>query len=453
MKRNVIIFCACAILLLLSGLAYAGDFVYQTIDNLSGTGEMVIAPVRNDGINRLYATGSGLFEYTWQDNAWQKVTIQLGPGAPVAITAGFGRNDSIWRLYGATGGKKLYEYSYEGGVWNAALVESTINVKGSVKLGDIKNDDTIRIVAGGNDYVTMIYTYQTAGNTWRAETLDVNTNDIQGITIGKGRNDDTNRVYTGGGNTPFYEYSFSNNVWSKYFITNGVFNSVVGDGRNDDTNRLYGVGLAEDTWRVDHWQFNFLDTNAESYSGPSVILDGRNDGKNRLYVAARGLGGPADSVSYYVYLMEKSYDSITGWFRKEIPAITYDPYIAMWWVAAGNARNDNVNRIYVITYAGHLFEFNWDDTINGVEQEGVKDVNEINIRKALKVAPNPFYNYANIANMPTNAEIRIYDITGRMVEKTANKIIGQNLNSGVYFIMAKGYKPAKIIKLKKGSKQ
>jgi len=197
MNKNIL-FYTCALLLLLPGLAFAGDFVFQTIDNLSGTGEMVIAPARNDGINRLYATGFGLFEYTWQDSVWQKATIQSGTGAPVALTAGFGRNDGIWRLYGATGGKKLYEYSYEGGVWNAALVESTINVDGSVKLGDIKNDDTIRIVAGGSDYVTMIYTYQTAGNTWRPETLDVNTNDIQGIAIGKGRNDDTNRVYTGG---------------------------------------------------------------------------------------------------------------------------------------------------------------------------------------------------------------------------------------------------------------
>ena len=227
-----------------------------------------------------------------------------------------------------------------------------------------------------------------------------------------------------------------------------MFNTVIGDGRNDDTNRLYGVGLAEDTWRVDHWQFNFLDTNAQSYSGPAVILDGRNDGKNRLYVAGRVLGGPADSVSYYVYLLEKSYDSITGWTRKEIKAITYDPLTALWWVAAGNARNDNVNRIYGITDSGHLFEFVWDDTLDGVEQEGVRDVNELNVRKVLKVGPNPFYSFTNISNLLKNTEIKVYDITGRLVEKSKDKNIGHNLKSGIYFIMAQGYKPGKIIKIK-----
>ena len=260
-NRFIILF---AILLLLPGLTLAGDFVCKTVDNVSASGGILIAPGRNDGVNRLYLGGGWcLFEYTWQDSVWLKDTVESDlMKVPKAIAAGYGRNDGVLRLYGGHNGLALYEYSYEGGVWSTVLIDGVRDVGGSVAVGDIKNDDTMRVVAGGDDGVTMAYTYQSGSNTWLAETLGVNTDDIQGVAIGKGRNDDTNRVYSGGGNTPLYEYWYSNNLWNKFNVYGGINNITIGYGRNDSTKRLYLNGLVEKTWEMNVWQYVVMDTNS-----------------------------------------------------------------------------------------------------------------------------------------------------------------------------------------------
>lgn len=67
---------------------------------------------------------------------------------------------------------------------------------------------------------------------------------------------------------------------------------------------------------------------------------------------------------------------------------------------------------------------------------------------SLKVLPNPFCNFARVSDLPMGLEIKIYDITGRLVKKTKERIIGEKLSSGVYFIRVEGYKTTKVVKLK-----
>ncbi|MDO9066957.1 MAG: T9SS type A sorting domain-containing protein, partial [Deltaproteobacteria bacterium] len=207
-------------------------------------------------------------------------------------------------------------------------------------------------------------------------------------------------------------------------------------------------GIFECTWSIDHWVYNSMDTNHISYSGRTVLTEGRNDGKNRLYVAS-DLWESADSIGYTnVYILEKTYDSLAGWTRKDLQAVFFGDPVPLDYIAAGQARNDGVNRIYGHCYYGELFEFAWDDTLNGVEQEGLKVINDLKVTKVLKVGPNPFCNYTTISNLPTDAELKIYDITGRLVEKTNSAKVGSKLKAGVYFITAGGYKPAKMVKIK-----
>jgi hypothetical protein len=442
---------AILILHLLPGLTFAGDFVCNQIDWTHNGGGITIGPGRNDGANRIYVNGNDVFEYTWQDSVWQIDTIESVSGwLDKDIVAGPGRNDGICRLYICRQGK-LLEYTYNGGIWEKAVIDSgniwTYNMP--VALGNIKNDDTVRVLIAVNDSFTVAYTYQSAGNIWQADTVGKTNGQIRGITIGKGRNEDTNRVYAGGGNADLYEYWYADNIWNKKYMAGNFISTAIGIGRNDNIKRLYLHGIFETTWIIDHWSTNFLDTTSGSYVGRSVISNGRNDSKNRLYVAAEQLINPTDSADYYyVYILEKSYDSLTGWTRKEIPAVIGGLPAFMTYVAAGDARNDGKNRIYGHCSSGELFEFAWDDTINGVEHEDVKVVNNINVRKVLQVGPNPFYSYTVISNLPSNVELNIYDITGRLVEKTNSTKVGAKLKAGVYFVTAGGYKPAKMVKIK-----
>ena len=70
--------------------------------------------------------------------------------------------------------------------------------------------------------------------------------------------------------------------------------------------------------------------------------------------------------------------------------------------------------------------------------------------RSLEVYPNPFLKYARI--IPSCN--KIYDLSGRLIGKTeqdtwnGKDINGKNLNAGIYFLKAKGYKPVKVVKLR-----
>ncbi len=89
--------------------------------------------------------------------------------------------------------------------------------------------------------------------------------------------------------------------------------------------------------------------------------------------------------------------------------------------------------------------------IDGDMSVGIKECELRSESSAIKVYPNPFTKYAVIkplSNQITEENLKIYDMTGQLVEETHSKIIGQDLSVGIYFVKAKGYAPLKIVKLK-----
>jgi hypothetical protein len=69
----------------------------------------------------------------------------------------------------------------------------------------------------------------------------------------------------------------------------------------------------------------------------------------------------------------------------------------------------------------------------------------------LSVHPNPFVGFAK-ARGSVGAQgfvpVHAYDMMGRLVEETDGTAIGERLESGIYFLKAKGYEPVKIVKLR-----
>ncbi|MBI4722920.1 MAG: T9SS type A sorting domain-containing protein [Candidatus Stahlbacteria bacterium] len=96
--------------------------------------------------------------------------------------------------------------------------------------------------------------------------------------------------------------------------------------------------------------------------------------------------------------------------------------------------------------AVELFYF-WVDDIY-VGQAGVEESKELEMKsEKLKAFPNPFVIFTEVRGQRTENRIQVYDMMGRLVEKTKESIIGENLHPGFYFVKAKGYKPIKVIKL------
>jgi len=156
-----------------------------------------------------------------------------------------------------------------------------------------------------------------------------------------------------------------------------------------------------------------------------------------------------DSLFSKIHVFEYSYNGYE-WTKDTLDTIAFNYGVNFFMsaLAVGDARNDGKNRVYGVSELGHIFEWEWDDSLNGVEQEDLKVVNDLKVRKVLKVKPNPFYSYTAISNLPSDVELKIYDITGRLVEKTNSTKVGAKLKTGVYFVTAGGYKPAKMVKIK-----
>ncbi|MDD2889426.1 MAG: T9SS type A sorting domain-containing protein, partial [bacterium] len=110
------------------------------------------------------------------------------------------------------------------------------------------------------------------------------------------------------------------------------------------------------------------------------------------------------------------------------------------------------NKMWVIGGANNSASYSdvWYSTGTGVEEKS----NIKNQISKIETYPNPFvektvisYSGNKSTNNPPQAEITIYDITGKLVEEPKDNIIGKTLKSGIYFVKVAGYKPIKITKM------
>jgi photosystem II stability/assembly factor-like uncharacterized protein len=103
-------------------------------------------------------------------------------------------------------------------------------------------------------------------------------------------------------------------------------------------------------------------------------------------------------------------------------------------------------------FAGTCGSGVWVRKLNvGVEERSSK-VQDARYR--LQISPNPFirttvvsYESPAIGKDTQPVTVSIYDMSGRLVEKTRGSVVGRNLPVGVYFVKAMESRPAKMVKL------
>ena len=87
--------------------------------------------------------------------------------------------------------------------------------------------------------------------------------------------------------------------------------------------------------------------------------------------------------------------------------------------------------------------FTWKSSGGGGGTVGISSVNT----SSLIVYPNPFTNVLNIDNLKKGAEVILYDLKGRKVYKTTEKLLNvSHLPLGTYFLGVDGNKPLKVTK-------
>jgi len=234
-------------------------------------------------------------------------------------------------------------------------------------LADARGDGTVRL-----------YATQITNNTVREFSYDVawtNTSNVSlpfyaeaALLAGDGRGKGGAHLYVGefafGGNGDVSEFTWNGASWTGVGMGathQQLISAAAGDPRGDGLMHLYfGTGSAPPNNVA--YELNFVDPAwtfapiQSSFAGQSTgafgiaVGDGRNDTVQRVYE------GVLDTVGGHVYAYEFSWNG-AGWDSLRVADLGVGQVTG---VAVGDARNDGINRVYVLQRNSGVFEFTYD---------------------------------------------------------------------------------------------
>ncbi|MDH4211116.1 MAG: T9SS type A sorting domain-containing protein [candidate division WOR-3 bacterium] len=432
-------------MLLLAAFCHA-DWTRDTVGIYTRYYEVKVGDGRNDNVERIYCCcyNGHVVEWSFEGNDW--VMVDCGSVPPsadyrlISLCIGDGRRDGINRIYSACADGYIYEFSYDSGMWFMdRLSPAGVFYAGQV-IGQPRNDDTIRVCAGGWNTPVREYTWN--GSDW--ESLDVSSGNryVWPLDIAQGRNDGVYRIYAPDWYLYYLrEYSWNGSGYDELTISapQRLVKAVVGHGRNDGMNRVYASGMLghvhEYTYDANNWQSVDIHPTAPLRSRYGLCFgQTKSDGVLRLYSVAQG----GD-------IREHAWDG-AAWVDTIIDAIsgaTVD-------IAVGRGRNDDTMRVYVTSATGILYEFT-----NTSPYVGLEDLKQEQIGISLSFHPNPFAYLSTIKySIPRSGwvSITVHNSLGVEVSRLLDKYddagshilhcdmydkYGMRLPAGVYFCRLK----------------
>lgn len=426
---------------------------------------VVCGPGRNDGTNRIYAAGwNRLYEFSWNGSSW--VPMDMGTTLGWGVALGQGRNDDTMRVYATFtvvgpqyGG--VYEHTWNGSSWTRRTVATFPSSPSSsaghgIALGLGQNDGVVRVYSCDcNNNRTFESTW--TGSAWNTvQIFDWSSTDL---VVARGRGDGVYRLYCTHQGSALREYTWDGAAWTYVDLdptSSWYYDVSVGVGRNDGVARVYAGssltprGLYEFTWTDTIWQKARMGT-MPNMPRCVVVGPGRNDSVNRLYSGTTGGSRYAVEFSWNGATWDSSWVDSTGGSGSYQDA------------TIGDGRNDGIKRLYMASSDGSVYEFTY--SWPGVEesQDARRQTQDAGL---LHAYPNPFTTETHIAysispiagaggavsHKPLAISLSIFDLTGRLVHQLPATqlplVLGDGLKPGIYFVRAKGYKLAKVVKLR-----
>jgi hypothetical protein len=355
----------------------------------------------------------------------------------IGLWIGDGWRDGINRLYAACSHGHVYEYTFVDTTWVYDSLGAPGYFYAGVTLGNIRNDDTLRLCAAG--YQTPVREYTWKGSLWDTMDISQGNRDIWPIAIGQGRNDGYERIYC-----PDYtynalrEYSWNGSFYDEESIGSPypLVKVVVGPGRNDGINRVYGSGkmdhICEFSYDSGTWSNLDIHPNAPHLPRFGLCLGRtKSDGYLRLYSNT-----VVDAVREHSWAESLWVDTIID----AVSGATAD-------LTVGPGRNDDTMRIYTTGDIGYIMEYTNTSPYACHENNAVERP-ELNVT----ILPNPFCRFTRITYIlrnDSNVKLCLYDISGReichLIDEFQNKGLhsfdissksGNNttLSAGIYFL-------------------
>ncbi len=120
---------------------------------------------RNDGVRRVYAallTGGRVREFTWNGRNWTVTQLTGYVGAKLVHAYVFaGREDGVQRVYASGSNGNAYEFSWDGSRWTTYTLGGGAGYMYGFHFGRGRNDGVVRLYGGS--FNTRVYEY-----TWSA---------------------------------------------------------------------------------------------------------------------------------------------------------------------------------------------------------------------------------------------------------------------------------------------
>lgn len=185
-------------------------WVMDSIPPLPGSvQDIVIGDGRNDGNKRIYVGGTAntLQEITYSSSGWQTINFGWAPGTYEGIAIGKGRNDGInriyaWSFHATPPGFSLYQWT--GPPWWGQIIGDGNGFEADVVVSKARDDSLFRVYGATNGNVYE-FEYSTGWYQYHIDSVD-GYNRV--IAVGNGRNDGVNRLYVGFSNGYIYEYTW-----------------------------------------------------------------------------------------------------------------------------------------------------------------------------------------------------------------------------------------------------
>jgi hypothetical protein len=291
-----------------------------------------------------------VYSKSYSPVAWVPVSIGWGDDSFMGITVGDGDRDGDLEVYGACADDSLYQFEWDGSMWNKSLVGPCTWSMLSVVVGDGNGDTQLDIYAGALDGV--LYQFQWNGSSWNGDTVGEAWEGVTGVAIGDGNNDLTVELYASGEDDTLYTFEWDGMYWIDDMIGSGgddLTGVVVADGDNDRLMEVYvsclDNNIYEFVWNGAVWQRNTVGSGGAGMLGVAVG-DGNGDGVQEVY------GACADDSVYQFKWNGVTYVKTTVGFCSD----------AVSGVAVGDGDGDGSREVYVSSWDMGVYEYKW----NGV---------------------------------------------------------------------------------------
>lgn len=378
--------------------------------------DILVGQGRNDGVSRIYLTTKAgkVQEWTWNgSNGWNMLNIStpasLVTNKLIYITLGDVRNDGQKRLYFAqfNSNTKVYESSFVNNQWQTIEIGTETGNVGSLIIDDLAGDNIKKLYVSG---ISGVYEYKwntTADNFSRTFLGKGGDYGSEGpCAIADVRGTGSKNMYLCGSTLSEMKRNTVDYIVSPILQPDDYTEMVVaGAGRNDSKNRLFlanSSGRFEYSWMNDSWQRTDLSNSGKGRTAINIAAI-HADGIKRIYMSQ-----PAGNLTEYTWSNSaQSYSS-----RQVVDAVSGATSL----IASGNARNDNVIRMYVPAFSKNkLYEITSNAPLN-THLVTLKDVNQIIKLNSTLIQSSLSFQLFD------KALVSIYDITGRcMYRKMINE--------------------------------